>query len=337
MRFGQKVALGLVGGALLAMGTRAWLRRQRRIELAGRVVLITGASSGLGFLLAQHAARRGARLVLVARDEDALRAAEPELLGLGAPEVMIAPADITDPEAVRGIVDRVIERFGRLDVLINNAALMLVGPADAMDLDDYRRLMNTNFWGGVYFTLAALPQMRARRFGRIGNVISIGGRVAAPHMLPYTASKHAFAGFTKGLYPELLRDNIFVTGAYPSTIRTGGHTNAWFKGDQQAEYTWFAASDTLPLLSGSADALADRFLESICDGDPEVPVDFKSRFATVTEALLPDWMAELNAIVEKDLLPPAVNLDGPAVQGKDIEGRLPEMFTRMVPDKARPD
>jgi NAD(P)-dependent dehydrogenase (short-subunit alcohol dehydrogenase family) len=113
--------------------------------------------------------------------------------------------------------------------------------------------------------------MRAQRFGRIANVVSVGGRAAMPHLLPYTASKFALTGLTQGLRAELAKDNILVTGIYPATMRTGGHTHAWFKGNREAEYTWFALSDSVPILSTSAEYVARRLWQAVCNGDPRSP------------------------------------------------------------------
>src|SRR4051794_30263598 len=146
MKVRDQVLIGLAGGAAVAWGARAWLRSRRRIELAGRVVIVTGASTGLGLVVARHAAERGARLVLAARGEDDLRAAEAELRGLGA-DVIAVPTDVSDEGQVRTLVARTVERFGRVDILINNAGTIQVGPAESMTVDDFRRAMATNFWG----------------------------------------------------------------------------------------------------------------------------------------------------------------------------------------------
>ncbi len=217
--------IGLAGGAALAWGARAWLRSRRRIELAGRVVIVTGGSTGLGLMVARQAAERGAKLVLAARGEEDLRAAEAEIRQLGA-EVLAVPTDVSDEGQVRNLVARAIERFGRVDILVNNAGTIQVGPAEAMTVDDFRQAMATNFWGELFPILAVLPQMRAQGGGRIANVVSVGGKVSVPHLLPYSASKFALTGLTEGLRSELARDNILVTGIYPGTIRTGGHAHA---------------------------------------------------------------------------------------------------------------
>ncbi len=335
MRTGDKLLIGAVAGAGALYGLKTWLRAKRRIELAGKVVVITGSSTGLGLLLARQAARLGATLVLAARDDDDLKAAEAEVRAEGAVEVLRVPTDVARVDEAKALVSRTIERFGRIDVLVNNAGIMIVGPVAAMTEDDYRQLLDTNFWGAVHTTLAALPHMRDRQFGRIANVISIGGQAVVPHMVPYLASKFALTGFTKGLRAELSRDNILVTGVYPPPIRTGGHAHAWFKGDKAAEYAWFALSDTIPGLAASAEATARKLWEAVCNGDPELMVGLPTRVLTVFEALFPEWAGELNALVERTL-PGPKNLGEPATQGQHLQGTLPTVLNRLVPAAARP-
>jgi len=335
MKTRDKVALGLLAGAGALWGARVLLRGRRRITLDDRVVIITGGTSGHGLLVARYAAEQGARIVLAARKPEELRAAEHDLLTAGARDVLAVPTDITDEAQVRALVARALDRFGRIDILVNNAGTILVGPMEAMTLEDYRRVLATNFWGALYCTLAVLPAMRAQGMGRIANVDSIGGLVAAPHLLPYTISKFALTGLTKGLRAELAKDNIFVTGIYPGTMRTGGHTHAWFKGDHQAEYTWFGISDTAPLASISAERVARTLWRAILDGDPQVIIGWHARAAAALEQLAPNWSAEFLALMNQ-LLPPPTNLDAPAIQGQDLQGKIAGMLNRAVPGSTRP-
>ena len=338
MRLSTKLALGLMVGAGTAYGARLWLRSRRRIDLAGRVVVVTGASSGLGLLVARAASRRGARLALVARDAEALDTAARELIDEGAADAFAAPADVTDPDAVRAMVDAVIDRYGRIDVLVNVAGVMMVGPLEAMTVEDMRKIVETNLWGGVHCTMAALPHMRNQGGGRIGNVVSVGGKIASPHMMPYTVSKFAFTGFTRAIAPELANENIYVTGLYPGPIRTGGHTHAWFKGDRESEYAWFAAGDVNPLTATSATRIAEGFVEAICNGDPEGPVGLPARLAPMLDGLLPMWSTELGALIDRGM-PDAKDPDSrryPAVQGSDLPGRVSRFLSRMIPEPTRP-
>ena len=334
MKLRHQALIGLAGGAALAWGARSWLRSRRRIELAGRVVIVTGGSTGLGLMVARHAAEHGARLAIAARGEADLKAAEAELRSLGA-EVLAVPTDVSDEGQARNLVARAIERFGRVDVLVNNAGTIQVGPERAMTVDDFRQAMAINFWGELYPTLAVLPQMRAQGGGRIANVVSVGGKVSVPHLLPYSASKFALTGLTEGLRAELAAENILVTGIYPGTIRTGGHTHAEFKGDRNAEYTWFALSDIVPGISTSADSCARALWEAVLNGDPEVVVGWNARLAVLAHNLCPEWAVEALSLVNR-ALPAAPESPGVAVRGEDLRGRIPETLNRMIPPGARP-
>ena len=334
MKVRDRVLIGLAGGAALAWGAKAWLRSRRRIELKGRVVIVTGGSTGLGLMIARQAAEQGAKVVLAARGEADLRAAEGELRAMGA-DVLAVPTDVSDEGQVRVLVARSIERFGRIDILVNNAGTIQVGPAESMTADDFRHAMATNFWGELFPILAVLPHMKSQGGGRIANVVSVGGKVSVPHLLPYSASKFALAGLTQGLRAELAKDNILVTGIYPGTIRTGGHTHALFKGDRDAEYTWFALSDTIPGVSTSAESAARSLWKAVLDGDPEIIVGWNAKLAVFAHDLLPGWTAEALGLVNL-ALPSGGQASGEAVRGGQLTGAVPEALSRMIPPGARP-
>jgi short-subunit dehydrogenase len=194
--------------------------------------------------------------------------------------------------------------------------------------------MATNFWGAVYCSLAAIPYMRQRRFGRIGNVVSIGGKVPTPHLLPYTSSKFALTGFTKALRAELAKDGILVTGIYPHLMRTGGHVHAYVKGDRAVEYSLFALGDTLPIVSVSAESVARRLWDAVRHGDPEVIAGWPSVIAAKVHALFPNWTAEALSLIA-GLLPRDDESIVP-VRGEDVPGRLPEALSRQIPPGTRP-
>lgn len=334
MKVRDQVLIGLAGSAAVAWGARAWLRSRRRIKLTGRVVIVTGGSTGLGLMVARQAAENGAKLILAARGEADLRAAEAELKALGG-EVLAVPTDVSDEGQVRTLVARAVERFGRVDILVNNAGTIQVGPAEAMTVDDFKQAMATNFWGELLPILAVLPHMRAQGGGRIANVVSVGGKVAMPHLLPYVASKFALTGLTEGLRAELAKDNILVTGIYPGTIRTGGHTHAEFKGDRNAEYTWFALSDTIPGISSSAAGAARALWKAVQNGDPEVIVGWNARLAILAHNLFPEWTVEALSLVNR-ALPSASETHGQSLRGEQLSGKIPEALNRMIPPGTRP-
>jgi NAD(P)-dependent dehydrogenase (short-subunit alcohol dehydrogenase family) len=334
VRTRDKLLLGTLAGAGLAWGARELLRARRRINLDGRVVVITGASTGHGLVAARYAAERGARLVIAARHAGELDAAAEDLARGGARDVLAVPTDVSDRDLCRNLIQRAVERHGRVDVLVNNAGIIQVGPMEAMTIEDFELAMATNFWGALHCTLAVLPHMRARRFGRIVNVVSVGGKMPVPHLMPYTASKFALSGLTKAMRIELAKDGILVTGVYPSTMRTGGHTHALVKGEKPAEYTMFALSDTLPLVSTSAEHVAESLWRAACNGDAEVNVGWQAQVRATLEALLPNWSAESTALVA-GLLPRALGPET-ADRGADVRGAVPGLLSRMVPPGTRP-
>ena len=146
-------------------------------------MLITGGSRGLGLLVARQLADQGARLTLAARDRNELERAREELAARGV-DVHIVVCDVGTREGAERLVAEVVERTGTLDVLINNAGVMKVGPVEHMDLHDFEEAMAIHFWGPLHTMLAAIPIMRRSGGGRIVNVSSIGGRIGVPHPDP---------------------------------------------------------------------------------------------------------------------------------------------------------
>jgi short-subunit dehydrogenase len=232
------------------------------------VAVVTGASRGLGFLLARDLADRGHNLIVNARSEDGLAAAAADLRSRGVQVAEVA-GDVSDPAVAGRLVAVATERFGRLDVLVANAGVIQVGPAQAMRPDDYATAIDVMYWGVVHPTLAALAALRANR-GRVLVVTSIGGKLPAPHLLPYVAAKHAAVGFAEGLRIEEAREGVSVTVGVPGLMRTGSPRNALFTGDQPAEHAWFAIADSLPVLSIDAERAAARLIGATLRGAPEV-------------------------------------------------------------------
>ena len=217
---------GASAGVFLAV--RAALRWWHEYDLRGKTVLITGGSRGLGLVLAREIAREGAHVAICARDEDELERAYEDLTGRGARAVLTVACDVTRREQVEDMVRVVRDHFGQIDVLVNNAGMIQVGPVEVMTLDDYEESMRTHFWAPLYAMMAVLPDMRQRGDGRIVNISSIGGKVSVPHLVPYCASKFALSGLSEGLRSELAKDNVMVTTVCPGLMRTGSPDNAFF-------------------------------------------------------------------------------------------------------------
>jgi len=320
---------------LIAAGVSLWAARKlrsRNYSLQGRTVLITGGSRGLGLALARQMADEGARLAICGRDPESLERARASLAKLGA-EVMAVPADVTDPASVQELIEAVSRRLGPIDVLINNAGIIEVGPAATMSVADYEEAMATNFWGMVYPTLALLPEMRARRSGRIVNITSIGGKLGIPHLLPYSASKFAAVGFSQGLRAEVAADGIKVVTVCPGLMRTGSPRNAIFRGRHRSEYAWFSISDALPGLSISAEKAARRIAAACRRGDAEVLFPIPARVASVVNAVAPGLTASVLAAVHR-LLPGAEGGSRGRHKGTESQSRLSPSWLSRLGDRA---
>jgi short-subunit dehydrogenase len=188
--------------------------------IASQVMVITGASSGIGLTTARMAARRGARIVAVARNDDALRQLIQELTSQGHEAIHVA-ADVASEEDMRHVANVAVERFGRIDTWVNNAGVSIFGRTEDVTLEDQRRLFDTNFWGVVNGSLAALPYLRARG-GALVNLGSEVSEVAIPLQGIYSASKHAVKGYTDALRIELEAEKapVSVTLIRPAAIDT---------------------------------------------------------------------------------------------------------------------
>jgi NAD(P)-dependent dehydrogenase (short-subunit alcohol dehydrogenase family) len=288
-----KLAAAGIGAAL---GMRALLRS--RMSFTEKTVLITGGSRGLGLILARCFLKEGARVVICGRDEETLERARRELNQQGG-EVLTLACDVRDPVQVEAMVAEVLEQFGPVDVLVNNAGVIQTGPLEAMTLEDFQEAVDTHLWAPLYTTLAVLPTMKRRGEGRIVNISSIGGRVSIPHMLPYSASKFALVGLSDGMRAELAQDGIKVTTVCPSLMRTGSPRNATFKGDHEKEYAWFLLSDSMPGLSQNAERAARKIIEACRRGDAEALVGLPAKLAAVVRTLAPSLTAAMLAQVNR--------------------------------------
>lgn len=196
------------------------MKNKRPKRLKDQVIVITGGSSGIGLATARMAARRGARVVLVARNHDDLRDVTNEIIGNGG-QALAVVADVADPAAVEHIGEKTLMEFGTIDTWINNAGLSIYGKLADIPLEDQRKLFDINFWGVVHGCRTAVRLMKDRG----GVLINIGSEVsdvAIPLQGIYSASKHAVKGYTDALRMELEHDRIpiAVTLVKPSAINT---------------------------------------------------------------------------------------------------------------------
>jgi short-subunit dehydrogenase len=327
---GATLALG--AGTAVGVGLGYWgVRQALRYKLAGKVVVITGGSRGLGLAMARVFLRRGAKVAVLARDPEALDRARQLLAGHGT--VFVRPCDVRDETQVKHAIIDVRQELGEIDVLVNNAGTLTVGPMDTMTADEYREALNVFFWAPFYTTMAVLPMMRQRRSGRIINISSIGGKISVPHLLPYSVGKFALAGFSEGLRAELIKDNIYVTAVYPGLMRTGSPRNADFKGKYHAEYTWFVLADAAPGLSINADRAARQIVNACEYGKAELIITLPAKVAVKMHALFPGAASMFLAAVNR-LLPDAQGADNAKKKGAQSATPITDSWLTTLDDHA---
>jgi NAD(P)-dependent dehydrogenase (short-subunit alcohol dehydrogenase family) len=320
----------LGAAALLVVGwITARIFRTAKYTLRDKVALISGGSRGLGLVLARHICNQGGMVALLARDPEELARAKADLTARGG-KVLTVECDLLDREQIQAAVRKVIDHFDRIDILINNAGIIEVGPLDHMSREDYDRAMRLHFWAPYELISQILPEMRLWGGGRIVNITSIGGKVAMPHFAPYSASKFALTGFSDAIRTELARHNIQVTTVAPGLMRTGSHVNAKFKGNHDNEFAWFAASAGAPLISMNADRAARKILAACRRGQPSLTLSFAARGAILGNALFPNLTGYMMKFVNR-FLPEAGGAEGNRSRaGGHLSRRAPEWLTRMA-------
>jgi NAD(P)-dependent dehydrogenase (short-subunit alcohol dehydrogenase family) len=325
--------LGVAAGAAAVLAGSRAARRRHAIDFAGRVVVITGGSRGLGLVMARQFAAEGARLCLLARDEAELARAGDELRDRGA-EVMTVRCDIRRRADIRAAVDRILDHFQAVDVLVNNAGVIQVGPLEHMTTEDFENSMATHFWGPLHLMYEIVPGMRRRGFGRIVNISSIGGRMAVPHLAPYCAGKFALAGLSDAVRAELDQHGVRVTTVAPGLMRTGSPIHADIKGQHEAEYAWFAISDSLPGLTVSAERAAREILEACRHGDPDLIISAPARLAIAGTHAAPGLAARAMMLANRVLPGPGGAAGDRHRKGRHSTSRWAPSAATILTDRA---
>ncbi|MFP4143919.1 MAG: SDR family NAD(P)-dependent oxidoreductase [Phycisphaeraceae bacterium] len=328
MNLKKLLAYSAAAGATALLAGRLQ-RHRRRIDFQDQCVIITGGSRGLGIELARQFAAEGAKLALLARDETELERAKNELRDEYGADVLTQVCDIRQQQEIRRAIQRVRQRFGHIEVLINNAGVIEFGPAEHMEREDYEEAMGIHFWAPLQLMREVLPEMRSRGRGRIVNIASIGGLVSLPHALPYCASKFALVGLSNGLRDEFRRHGVRVTTVCPGLMRTGSHYHAQFKGQHRKEFVWFATANAMPAVSSSARRAAEKILDACRHGDPFLVINFSARVAHLTDTLFPGLLARVFQMSCR-MLPGETDLFGnEARSGWQSQSTLaPSWFTR---------
>jgi NAD(P)-dependent dehydrogenase (short-subunit alcohol dehydrogenase family) len=333
----RPLLLGTAALAAALFGARALARRARRASFRGQVALVTGGSRGLGLELARQLVDEGARVAICARDADTLARAREELAARAVArggrdaDVISVPCDVGDAAQVCDLVTVVRETLGEVALLVNNAGIIQVGPAEQMTLADYDEAMRVNFWATLHTVLAVAPHMRRLGAGRIVNVTSIGGKVPVSHLLPYSASKFAAVGLSEGLRTAMAKDGIAVTTVCPGEMRTGSPAHAVFKGDAPAEHAWFAASDSAPVLSMDTARAARMILDAARHGDAELVMPASAWLQARLHGVSPSLSLALGAMLDARLPGPVPGGEARHA-GHEVAGREPAWAAAAVAD-----
>lgn len=310
----NKLLIGAAAGAgLLAMAALR-NRAKNRYSLEGKVVLITGGSRGLGLVMAREFASRGAKVAISARIQDELDRAKADR-GLHPDDIFAVKCDMRRQDEVKKLVSDVRARFGKIDVLVNNAGVIQVGPLAEQTQEDFEDAMAIHFWAPYYAMQEVIPHMRRRGEGRIVNIISIGGKIAVPHLAAYCASKFALAGLSSAMQVELAKHGVYVTSVYPGLMRTGSHINAYFKGQNREEFTMFSLMGSLPVTSISAESAARQIVSAMRRGDRELVISPQAKIAAKVHALFPELTTAILSLTDR-VLP------GPGGIGTEMERGL---------------
>ena len=227
------------------------------MELVGAVAIVTGASSGIGAATARLAAGRGAKVVLAARRADRIEALAAEL-----PEALAVSTDLRDPAQIAGLVKATLDRFGRVDVLVNNAGQGLHVPVEQIQLEDLRSVTELNFYAPLLAMQAVIPAMRKQGAGAIVNVSSMTSRMVLPGVGGYSATKSALNMLSGVARRELAPDGIVVSLVYPSVTATEFHQSLAAGGR--------VGGGRSPVQPHTAESVAEAILGVIASGEEEV-------------------------------------------------------------------
>lgn len=336
-RFKRRLSCGallvLVRGEL----PKQFLARKRKLDFRDKTVVITGGSRGLGLELARLLAQEGANIAICARDEDELDRAQSELRQYGI-SVYVQTCDITDKVQVEHFADNVRQALGPVDVLINNAGVIIVTPYEHATEDDFREAMDTNFWAAFHMINAVLPQMLAGSTGKSGrgrivNIASFGGKVSVPHLLTYSTSKFALVGYSEGLRAELQQKGIYVTTICPGLIRTGSPRNATFKGQNEKEYAVFKIGDSMPFLTIDSTDCAREIIDACRNGEAERIITLPAKVGAAIQGSAPNLISELMTVLNGTLPDPG-GIGERHAFGKDSESSLSESVLTTLTDEA---
>lgn len=321
-------------GMLLYFAYNQLKKGLRFMKMEGKVVVISGGSRGLGFVLAKELAKKGASVCLLARDKEELQRAQNQIqFEVPTSEVIYQVCDSTNPRQTLTAMERCFDHFKRIDVVINNAGVITVSPYENLSAADFEESLKVHFWASYNITEAARPFMKATGGGRIVNISSIGGKVPVMHLSSYCTGKFALVGYSRSIRPELLKDNIYVTTVCPGLMRTGSVDHAQFRGQHSKEYSWFALADSMPLLTMSAERAARKIIEAMQSGQAEINISLPTKIAIAVQGIAPELTADFMAVA--NLLMPSAPVFSELKKGSESHSSVaPSFLTKLTDDAA---
>ena len=325
MKKAQKLVVGLAAGAGVAMALTRLSRARLGISFEDRVVVITGGSRGLGLVMARLFAAEGARVVLLARDLGELDRARRDIEDRGG-RVLTLRCDIRRRADVRAAIDRIVEEYRAIDVLVNNAGVVQVGPLEHMLEEDFENASATHFRGPLNLILEVVPIMRHRSFGRIVNIASIGGRIAVPHMAPYSASKFALIGLSDAIRAELdkVRNPRDHSGTGTDADRLAPTRDVQRTACRRV-HAAATQSSSIPGLTISAERAARKIVEACRCGDPSLTITPQAKLAAAMNAAVPGATARAMMLLSR-LLPRPNGVDGSvSLRGREVDRHGPSL------------
>ena len=226
-------------------------------------------------------------------------------------DILLVAADLTEQAQAAGVIDAAVRAFGRLDLLVNNAGIIEVGPFENQPLEAFERAMQTDFFAALYMIQAALPHLLMEDDESnkgIVNISSIGGKIPVPHLLPYVAAKFALTGLSEGLHIELRHQGVRVTTVCPGLMRTGGEEHAHFRGDQEKEAAWFKLSAKTPGIAASVESAARTIFHSVQARRAEITITPQAWLAARIVGIAPETSQFLASLANEYVLPEPVGM-----------------------------
>jgi len=321
-------AAGLAGVALAKLITQ----QQRKFDLESKVCLVTGGSRGLGLEIARLLVKNRGRVIICARDNEELERAQHDLNEIaatyGSETVSVIRCDLSQPSQIDKMLQEITASHGAVEVLVNNAGIIQIAPAEEMEQREYEEAMNLHFWAPYHLMEAVLPQMRKQQAGRIVNIASLAGKVSVPHMAPYTASKHALVGLSETLHAEMQKYNIYITTVCPGLMRTGSVKQMIHKGQHKKEHAFAGIAASQQMTSMDAENAAQSIVSAIKNGETSLIMPLQAKVFSAMNGLFPGLLTDTMGLLN-NFLPAPGGVGQQRMKGSDSRSKwVPSVLTR---------